>query len=161
MSIRAALDDSRGEVVSQLLEETLILGAAGGAAGLLLARWSAAALVSLSHSPALGLADLRIDWRVVLFALALSLGSSLLCGLAPALHLSRTGIFAALRETGRTSAGSRVRGALILVQVSLSVVLLAASGLLIRSFVALRATDPGFRPQGVLTMQLSLPATRS
>jgi len=160
MSIRAALGASRWDIVRQLLEETLILGAAGGAAGLLLARWSAAALVSLSHSPALGLADLRIDWRVVLFALALSLGSSLLCGLAPALHLSRPGIFAALRETGRTPAGSRVRGALILVQVSLSVVLLAASGLLIRSFVALRATDPGFRPQGVLTMQLSLPATR-
>ncbi|HUB33326.1 MAG TPA: ABC transporter permease [Bryobacteraceae bacterium] len=163
MAVRTALGASRAAIVRQLLTESLLLAMAGGAVGLAIASWGTQSLVSLSHSAALELAGAKVDSGVALFALVISVASSVLCGLAPALHLSKPDLYAALREAGRTPIGTRgrwARGTFVVVQVSLSVVLLVASGLLLRSLIRLRTNDPGFRSDGVLTMRIALPVTR-
>jgi putative ABC transport system permease protein len=163
MAMRAALGASRWAIVRQCLAESLLLAIAAGAVGLALASWSTRAMVALSHNAALELAGVKIDFGVVLFALAVSAASSVLFGLAPAFHLSKTDLHTTLRESGRALAGARgawVSGTFVVAQVSLSVVLLVGSGLLVRSFIRLRSNSPGFDAHGVLTMRISLPSTR-
>jgi putative ABC transport system permease protein len=164
IAVRAALGGGRAAIVRQLLAESLVLAAAGGAGGLLLALGGTRALVALSKNNLLETAGAALDWRVMLFALAISTASGVLFGLAPAIQLARTDINAALRETVRGGTGARgagaLRGAFVVAQVSLAVVLLTGSGLLLRSFIRLRSGDPGFDPRGVLTMRVSLPPAR-
>jgi len=139
IAIRTALGASRAQLVRQMLAESLTLAAAGSIIGLLAARLSARTLNS----------------RVLLFTAALSIGATLLFGLLPALRTSR----ASLCE--RTSAGTlRTRSIVVVFQVSLSVLLVIGAGLMLRTFAALRHTAPGFDPNGVLTMQMSLQGTR-
>ena len=154
IGIRLALGASRGRVVRQLMTESLLMAIAGGLLGSVLALWSfhalmATALPAVLHPeiPAFAWAvDVRPDVRVLWFALALTLGTGLLFGAAPALHLSRPDLHAAARQdaagTGRR--GARLRGTLVGVQVALSMVLMIATGLLLRGLHAAYTTSPGF-----------------
>ena len=164
IAIRAALGADRADIVHQLLTESVLLSLIGGACGLALA-WIAIRTLAVS-SAHLFLPEIPIglDWRVLLFALGISVGTGLIFGTAPALQLSRTDVNSTLRAEGRGSAGSRSRtqmkGALVIGQVALSMVLLTAAGLLLRSFVHLLAVSPGFDPENVLTMNISLPTVK-
>jgi predicted permease len=152
MAIRAALGASRGQLIAQLLTESLLLSIAGALCGLLVGRLALKALLALNPElfPAVS-----FDARVLLFTAALSLGATLIFGLLPALRTSR----ASLAE--RSSTGTlRARSLLVIVQVALSVLLVIGAGLMIRTFAALRRVSPGFDPDGVLTMQMSLQGTR-
>ena len=159
MAIRAALGASRMRVLRQLLTESALLALAGGALGLLLAFFGVAAITSFLPPDFPRLREIGIDWRVLGFTLLVSMVTALLFGFAPALHLARTDVQEAMKETGRGTAGSvrrsRLRHALIIAEVALSVVLLAGAGLLFRSFLQLQSVNTGFTPQQVLTARLS------
>jgi putative ABC transport system permease protein len=162
MAIRAALGARRSRLVRQLLTESIVLGVAGGAAGLALARWGLGALVSLAPASMPRLQDIALDGRVLAFSLALSLATGVAFGLAPALSASRTDVQAALHASGRGPARARPTGARLLVvaEIALSLVLMAGAGLLLESFRRLLSVDPGFDPHDVLTLSLSLPGPR-
>ena len=159
MAIRAALGASRIRVMRQLLTESLMLALAGGVLGLVLSSYGVKAIITLLPPDFPRLNEIGMDWRVFAFTLGASLLTGLLFGFAPALHLSRTDVQDAMKETSRGSAGgarhTRLRHALIVTEVALSVVLLAGAGLLFRSFLRLQAVEPGFTPQQVLTARLS------
>ncbi len=161
MSIRVALGASRRELVRQVLMESAALAICGGALGLLLSLWAANALVHFA--PTLPLAgETHVDSRVLLFTLALSLFTALIFGIFPALQASQVEVSEGLREGGRSqTAGrkqSRALNALVTAQFALALILLVGAGLLLRSFSRLLATNPGFRPDHILTMSVSLPA---
>jgi putative ABC transport system permease protein len=159
MAIRAALGASRWRVIRQLLTESTILALTGGVLGLLLSSYGVTAITKLLPRDFPRLSEIRIDWRVFGFALGASLLTGFLFGFAPALQLSKTDVQEAMKESGRGTAGSarhtRLRHALIIAEVALSVVLLAGAGLLFRSFMRLQAVNAGFTPQQVLTAKLS------
>jgi predicted permease len=161
-AIRAALGAGWWRLVRQSLTESLLLSFSGGALGLFVAYWATHAALSLLPTTLPRAQEVRIDYRVLLFALGVSLLSGILAGLAPALRNSR---FAdALKESGRgnTGARSRAQTALVAVEVALAVVLLIGGGLMIRSIRALWNIDPGFRSDDLLTFGLSLaPAARN
>jgi putative ABC transport system permease protein len=167
-AIRAALGASRSRMIAQLLTESLVLAVAGGAAGILLAKW---ALIALIHSDALNLPrsqEMRLDGLVLAFTAGLSIGAGVLFGLIPALRASRPDLNDALRASGEATQspgrtgglGISARGLLVVVQVALSVVLLIGAGLLLESFARLTGVDPGFHPASLLTMQIALPTSR-
>lgn len=162
-ALRAALGASRAALVGQLLAESVWLALAAGAAGIALAAVGVPFLTALEPDSQHG-AALSIDPRVMAFALALSVLTGLLFGLAPAFQLAGTDLSHALREQGRgaTASRQRHRGHRLLVagQVALSMILLTGAGLLIRSFVRLRTASPGFDPHGILTMQITLPPAK-
>jgi putative ABC transport system permease protein len=153
IALRSALGAGRSRVVRQLLTESAVLGGAAGGAGLALAALLVKALVALTPGDLPRLAEVRIDGTVLLFSLGLSLACTLLVGLVPALHASRLDLSEALKQggsRGATSGGPRVRAALVVAEVALSVVLLAAAGLLLRSFQQLQRTDLGFTTDRVV-----------
>ena len=159
MAIRSALGASRLRVIRQLLTENAILALAGGALGLLFATYGVAAITKFLPGDFPRLNEISMDWRVFGFTLGVSLLTGFLFGLAPAFHLSRVDVQEAMKESSRGTAGgmrhTRLRHALIVAEVALSVVLLAGAGLLFRSFMRLQAVDAGFTPQQVLTARLS------
>jgi putative ABC transport system permease protein len=158
IALRSALGASRSRIVTQLLVEALLLAAVGGALGLLLAMWLLDALLVLPPAGAPQLPSPGLDARVLLFTLAVSAMVTLAAGLAPALQVSRPDLTSALKEGGRGSSDgrqtNRLRSAMVVTQVALSVMLLVGAGLLVHSFVELRRVDPGFDPSGVLTTTL-------
>jgi putative ABC transport system permease protein len=155
-AVRAALGAPRRTLILQLLAESAVIAILSGGLGIALAQAWTRLLASLSHNT-----EISLDWRVMLFALAISLLSAVLFGLAPALELSRTDVRTALGREGRGSTSRhRSRSVLVVVQVGISMVLLVASGLLIRSFAHLRNAPPGFDPHGILTMQVPLPTAK-
>ena len=164
IAVRAALGAGRFRIVRQLLAESVILSLAGGALGLLFAYWTVPALVALTPPAYLITDDVRIDGTVLLVTMAVAVGTGLLFGLVPALSLARNDLTEAFKsDGGRTTAGRRsglVRKALVVGEVALCMLLLVAAGLLIQTFVGLRAVDPGFDPDGVLTAQMSLQGER-
>ncbi|HET9479962.1 MAG TPA: ABC transporter permease, partial [Pyrinomonadaceae bacterium] len=159
IAIRAALGASRWRVIRQLLTESAILALAGGLLGLLFSSYGVKAITKLLPQEFPRLNEIDMDWRVFGFTLGASLLTGFVFGFAPALHISRTDVQEAMKESGRGTAGSarhtRLRHALIVAEVALSVVLLAGAGLLFRSFMRLQAVNAGFTPQQVLTAQLS------
>lgn len=163
IAIRAAVGASRGRIVRQLITESAVLALIAGSAGLLLAKWGSDVLVALAPGNVPRLAESGIDARVLIFTLGLSVAASLLFGLAPALQISRVDLNETLKQgAARAMAGGkagRTRAALVVVEVALSVVLLAGAGLLIRSFVALQNVSLGFQPEHVLVMESSVPAS--
>ncbi len=164
MAVRSALGAGRGRLVRQLLTESIILSAVGGSLGLLIAIWGVDALIALEPQGIPRLSDVRVDTGVVLFTGGLSLLTGLLFGVVPALQSTGPSVAGTLKEGGRgalsTRGGARLRGALVIVEMALAVVLLAGAGLLMRSFVRLASVDPGFHAGQALTFELSLPDTR-
>lgn len=157
MALRTALGAGRGRLARQLLAESLLLAAIGGAVGILLAHWSSAAIVAFAGESLARSSQIRIDGRVLGFALLATLITGLGFGLLPAMQTSLTNAHAALKEGSRGSAGraaNRFRNVLVAAQVAISVVLLASAGLLLRSLWSLENVDPGFRAAGVLTLQV-------
>ncbi|HEV2853796.1 MAG TPA: ABC transporter permease [Thermoanaerobaculia bacterium] len=159
ISIRTALGASRWRLVRQFLTESLVVGLAGGLAGVALG-YAGLRLLALALPPRyLGVQDLALDGRVLLFTFGLSLATGLVSGLLPAFHTSRPDLGSLLRQGGRSAAGGRRhvgQRLLVVAETVLAFVLLAGAGLLLKSFGRLAATDPGFRPDHVLTMQLAL-----
>jgi putative ABC transport system permease protein len=154
IALRAALGAGRRRLMRQLLTESGVLGALAGATGLALAFILIRGLVLLSPANLPRLEDVRVDMTVLLFALGLSLVSTVLFGLVPALHVSRFDVSDALKQGGSKAtvsrARSRIRSALVVTEVALSVTLLAAAGLLLRSFQTLQDVDLGFTTNRVL-----------
>src|SRR6185436_19349794 len=161
MAVRAALGAGRGRLIRQLLTESSLLGLAGGALGLLAAAWGTDLLLALVPAGTIPRSGaIHMDVWVFGFALTLSLCTGLLFGLAPALSLSKTDLNHSLKRAGRISSrhGEFERGLLVVAELSL--ILLIAAGLMIKSFVRLRAVDPGFQSASVLAASLDLPDNR-
>jgi len=159
IAIRSALGAGRGRVVRQLLTESILLAAAGGLLGALLAHWGVQAFVASQPTSVPRIDLIAVDVRVLTFVAALSILTGVLFGLAPALRASSPDLLVALKEGSRGTGSSarRLRGALIVAEVALAIVLLVGAGLTIRSFSQLMAVEPGFNPEGVVTMRLTLP----
>jgi putative ABC transport system permease protein len=164
MAVRSALGAGRLRLVRQLLTESVILGALGGALGLLFAIWGLDWLVNLKPEGIPRLSDVRIDPMVIAFTMALSVLTGLIFGIVPAFHATTTSLAGTLKEAGRgpltTRGGARLRGALVVGEMALAVMLLAGAGLFIQSFVKLASVDPGFHATKALTFELSLPDLR-
>ena len=160
IAVRQALGVSRWRLTRQLLTESVLLALAGGVAGLALAAAALRLLIAASATSFPRVAETRMDLGVLLFTLLVSLGTGILFGLAPAFHCALHAVYESLKEGGRGTPGAgsqRLRAALVVGELALSLALLAGSGLLIRSFIRLQEVDGGFRPDGVLTMRISLP----
>jgi len=163
IAVRAALGASWGRIVRQLLTESLLLAAAGGTAGLLLATWGVDLLKALSPADLPRIQDVRLDGRVLMFTLLVSLLTGLLFGLIPALRAARADLNEALKEGGRGGEGlrrNRLRSALVVAEVASAMTLLVGAGLLINSFVRLQRVNLGFDPHQVLTLRVDLPEAR-
>lgn len=163
VAIRTALGASRGRIAAQFLIESLLLSFVGGAVGLLLASWGVSMLVAYGPADVPRLQDVGLDRNVLAFTFGASLLTGVLFGLVPALHASKPNPNNSLKDSGRgpTQTGrSRMRSALIVSEVALSLMLLVGAGLLINSFVRLLKTDAGFRSNGVLAMDIPLSRTR-
>lgn len=164
LAVRAALGAGRLRIVRQLLTEGLVLSAAGGVLGLGIGMLGIRLMLAVNpgNIPRIGPegAAVGLDWRVLAFTVAVSLATSLFFGVFPALRASRTDLASTLKESGsRTGSGfrqQRARALLVVSEVGLALVLLVGAALFIRTFVNLRAVDPGFDARRVLTMNMSL-----
>jgi predicted permease len=165
IAVRAALGAARRRIVRQLLTESLVLALVSGVLGAVLAVWAVSVLRTGIPSELAqfmpGWNHLRVDTTVLGFTVAVSLLVGTVCGLAPALGLSRPELAGAIKEGGRGTTsgarGGRSRSVLVVSQVALALVLLAGTGLMVQSFVRLIQADPGFRTDRMLTMGVSLP----
>ncbi len=168
IAIRTAIGGTRGRIIRQLLTESVVLSLVGGGLGLLLGMIGIRALLAVNTAglPRVGEggSQVGVDWRVLVFTLAVSLGTGILFGLIPALQSSRTDLTTSLKESsGRSGSGFRqnkTRAILVVTEVALALVLLIGSALLIRSAIALGRVDPGFDAENVLTMRMSLTGPR-
>jgi len=161
IAVRRALGASGAAVLRQSLVETLSLSFAGGLIGLGLAALAVRVGISFLPESLPRVESIRLDWHVVLFAMGTALLTGLLCGLAPALAAARTGVNETLKDGGHTGSASgaqaRLRSALVVAEIAVALVLLIASGLLLRSFEKLRDVDLGFRTDHMLTADYRLP----
>ena len=157
MAVRSALGASRGQLVRQLLIESVMLAIAGGGCGILLAYWSVPALLRFAPGNLPRAAEIAVDARVAMFALLLSVLTGIVFGVAPALRSSGVALTEPLREgrAGSSAPRARSRNILIAAEVALSVVLLAGAGLLIRSFAALRGVSLGYETHNILAFRTS------
>jgi predicted permease len=162
VAVRSALGAGRAQVARQVLTEAALLSIGGGVLGVLIAYTSTETIARVAPATIPRLDELALDWRVMTFAIVVSMLTALACGCLPALELSRRPSADALKDGGRSgTAGRRQKrlfGTLVAAQFALAVVLLVAGGLLIRSFNRLMAVDPGFRSEQVITLATSLPA---
>ena len=161
IAVRIALGASRWRLVRQMLAESVVLGLVGGAAGLLLALWGIESLSATAQQMSAPRArSIGLDGRVLLFTLGASVLTGLIFGSLPALQASKPDLNDALKEGGRSSGNlrrNRTRNLLVVAETALAFVLLAGAGLLINSFIKLRAVDPGLKPDNVVTMNITLP----
>ena len=164
IAIRTAIGANQTQLVRLLLVESMLLAVIGGLLGCLLAFWGIDLLVALKPENLPRLDQVGIDWSVLLFTGGISLTTGLLFGLAPALQVTHPQLSEMLKEGDRSGtsgpARHRVRDLLVVAEVALSLVLLVAAGLLIRSFVKLLEVNPGFRPDHVLAVSIPLPVSR-
>jgi putative ABC transport system permease protein len=164
IAVRAAMGASRARIVRQLLTESLMLAAIGGAAGLLLAWWGTEALIKLSP-PELGdFQNIEISAPVLGFTLVVALLTGIIFGLVPALEASNIKLGDTLKAAGRSltghARGQRLRSVLVVAEIALALMLLLGAGLLVRSFLRLQGVETGFNVRNVLTMRISLPGRR-
>src|ERR1044072_3092402 len=163
IAVRAALGASRWRLVRQLLTETTLISLIGGIGGLLVAYWGLFGLLKLPQN-FVNAEEARLDGRVLLFALGISLVTGWLFGLVPALQLAKPELQSFLKEgargAGEGSKWNRVRSAFVIAQVALSLPLLVSAGLLIRSFDKLLQVDVGFKTERLLTLEYRLPRTK-
>ena len=164
MAIRSALGAGKRRIIRQVFTESLVLALAGGALGTLLALWVTDFLVRLIPEDIPRLSAIHLDSHVLVFTIALSFGTGLLFGMAPAMQVSTSGLSESLKEGGRGATAGvhrrRVRSALVVIEVAVAAMLLVGAGLLIQSFVRLERVDPGFNPHQVLTFKVELPGSR-
>jgi predicted permease len=168
IAIRTAIGAGRARIVRQLLTESVVLSLIGGGLGLGIGVIGVRALLAVNpgNIPRIGEdgSAVGMDWRVLGFTLALSLVTGIVFGLVPALHASRADLNSTLKESGaRSGAGLRqnkARGALVVAEIALAMVLLTGAGLLIRTFSALHSVAPGFDAHNVLTMETSLTGSK-
>src|SRR5436305_910134 len=159
MAIRAAVGASRTRVLRQMLTESVLLSAIGGATGLVLSIWLTDLLMSMLPEGAPRLDQIGIDYRVLTFALGVSALTGILFGIVPALQASKLDVTSALKEGGRSGEGHRptsARSLLLIGEVALSLMLLVGAGLLIKSFLRLQEVRPGFNAHNVLIANLAL-----
>jgi putative ABC transport system permease protein len=161
IAVRQAVGATRPRLVRQFLTESVVLGLAGGALGVLIAVWALDATVALLPSSAPRLREIHLDVRGLGFALGCTLVASLVFGLAPILHTRVEDLHGALKDgslrTSGTRAQRRLRRALVVSEVGLAVVLVIGCGMMVRSFLRLQRVELGFAPDHLLTMQLQLP----
>lgn len=164
VAIRIALGASRLRIIRQVLTESLLLGLAGGLLGSVLAVLVLRQLIVFSPANVSLPESIGIDAPVLAFTLVLSLLTSIIFGLAPALQASKSDLNETLKEGGRGNSGgvkqNRLRSLLVITEVALSLVLLIGSGLMIKSFLRLQNVNPGFNPENLLTLELELPANK-
>ena len=165
MSVRLALGAGGGRLALQLLTESLVLALVAGTAGVLMAYWGSHALVALlpQSSDVPGLNDVRINGRVLVFALGIVVLTTIVFGLVAALTVRSERAVGVLNASRGSSMGARARratSALVVAEVALAIVLLVGAGLILRSFAALLAVDPGFRTENVMTLSVQLPGNR-
>jgi predicted permease len=163
IAVRAAVGASRWRIVRQLVVESVVLAAFGGALGVVFAQFGTAALVRLAPANLPRVGDVRVDGSVLLFAIALSFAASLLFGVTPAWHASRVDLNDALKlGAARGTIGGRstaMRNGLVVAEIALSFVLAIGGGLLFRSFLALNAVELGYKTSGLLVMYAHAPAS--
>src|SRR5688500_5438781 len=163
LAVRAALGASRGRIARALLSESVVLALAGGLLGVLLAQAAISLLRSIAPAELPRVDDIGIDGLVLLFTVSVSVLSGALCGALAVIRFGKPGI-TALKEGGRSASDAparhRTRNALVVGQIALALTLLIVSGLMIRTFIAMRQVDPGFtRPEEVQTFVLAIPAS--
>ena len=161
IAVRTAMGASRARLLGQLLTESIVLSTLGGIVGVIAALWGVDAINSVMPANLLPVPEVHVDAAVLLFALALTIVTGLLFGLAPALHGAKTDLNEVLKQTGRGSSGARprVRNGLAAAELALATILLVGAGLLTQSLLRLQQVSLGFEPDRLLTFQLSLPAT--
>ncbi|HEV2884230.1 MAG TPA: ABC transporter permease [Pyrinomonadaceae bacterium] len=161
IALRAGLGASRGRIARQLLTESLVLSAVGGALGLLLAWWGTRALLALSPPELMDLRDTTVNLSVLAFTVGLTLLTGIVFGLVPAFEASRFDLNESLKEGGKNPGGGagslRLRNIFVVIQVALALVLLVGAGLLMKSFSRLQSVEPGFDPNNLLTVRVTLP----
>jgi len=160
-AIRRALGAARARLVRQLVAESIVLAALGGAAGLTIAVWGTGALAATIAQRVPRIDEISVDARVLLFATAVSLAAGLVFGLVPAVRVSAADPGEALKAHGDRAGGGRLRqsGAwIVLAECSLAIVLLTGAGLLLRSLSLLQSVQPGFDPQNILTVRVEFPS---
>ena len=163
MAVRTAVGAAPDRLVRQLLTESVVLALMGALLGLLLAAAGLRTLIAIDPTSLPPLAPVRLDWVVVCFTLGLGVITTMVFGLAPALRTLRVNLVESLREGGQATVGGhrqRLRSALVIAEMTLAVVLVIGAGLMVRSLSALGRIDLGFDPDHVLTMRVSIPATR-
>ena len=162
-AVRAALGASRWRIIRQLLIESLLLATAGGAIGLIFASWAMSLLQKVAHETVPRMNYIEIDGRVLAFNIGATLLTGILFGLAPALRFSKTDLQETLKDSASTTTdvqGRKLRSALVVSEVALSVALLVGAGLMVKSLLVLLKSDNGFDPNGVLTMELKVSRNR-
>jgi putative ABC transport system permease protein len=164
VAVRTAIGASRSVILRQVLTESVLLAIVGGIAGLLLAVWGTDLLLALAPRALPRVRDIGLDWRVLTFTAFVTVGTGLLFGLMPAIQLSSGDLNGTLKEGGRSvtgaGSGNHTRSALVIVEVALSLILLAGAGLLSATLLRLQNVDPGFDSNNVLTAETSLPQTK-
>ena len=164
MGIRSSLGAGRSRLIRQLLTESVLLASAGAIFGLALAWAGTRLLVTVNPAILPRATEIALDVRALGFTAAIAVLTGLLFGLAPAIQMARVDLNSTLREGGRGTAlgfrRNRLRSALVIGEVALSLVLLSGSGLLMRSFYKLQSIDPGFDPHSVLTFRANLPGAK-
>jgi predicted permease len=160
-ALRTALGASRSDLIRQYLTESVTLSVGGGLLGLGLAAFGVRGLLALAPADLPGILKIGIDGSVLAFTAAISVGAGIIFGLFPVFAHGRKGLSSSLKEGGRASTAGRerhrTRSALVVAQVALALVLLVGSGLMIRSFMAMREVDPGFEAPGLVTFSFALP----
>jgi predicted permease len=162
-AIRAALGAGKLRVIRQLLTENVLLSLFGGALGLFIASWGTQAALGLLPESLPRAEEIRLDSRVMIFTLAISVLSGIFFGLAPALRLMKPRLQDTLKEGGRSVSGarSRAQSVLVIVEMALALVLLVGAGLMLRSLGSLWSVNPGFNPKNVLFFQVAMPPATS
>jgi predicted permease len=167
IAIRVALGAGRGRIVQQMLSESAVFSVLGGILGVLFAVWMVQLLPRLGAPTFAQLNEVHLDWRVLLFAVLVSMAATLLFGLAPALVTARRGLTDSMQQRTVVGAGGfgffgrhGVRSALTVTQIALALMLMVGAGLLARSLFTLVGQDLGYRPEGALTIQLQFPRAR-
>jgi predicted permease len=164
IAVRIALGAGRKRLIRQLLVESTLLGVLGGSLGLFAAYAGVKALVTLADQILPRAHEVSLDHTVLLFTLAISIVSGILFGIVPALSATKGDLNKSLKEAGRSKSDGRghqrIRDAFVVAQIALALLLVIGSGLLIRSFLLARQTDPGFRPENTVAFSISLPGSQ-
>ncbi|MEP7343313.1 MAG: ABC transporter permease [Acidobacteriota bacterium] len=159
IAIRLSIGASRGRIIRQLLTESVLLAVAGGLAGVLLAGWIIDLIIGLKPPIDIPMTlELHLDWRVLVFSMLVSVTTGVLFGLVPALQATKTDLVPALKDVASQSGARRswLRSSLVIAQIAVSLLLLVAAGLTLRTLQQLRGMNPGFNPQNALMMSFDL-----